>query len=163
MNLLHRLSILFLICISSVCFANEETLLTDENSIKELRIEELNFAHLSPESKIGNLAECVQEQDSLTDSLLAGIRTYLIFQPFMQGLAYVNGVLCYVAHYPQSVIYTVLEGPQYGLQTVLSPQGFLLYLNYDYVLEYTPMGLVLHHYYSDSEVVTGSDQIIVFY
>lgn len=79
-------------------------------------------------------------------------------------LAYVNGELCHVGKYLQSIIYTVLEGPHYGTQTTVAYSGVVLYVNYDYTLEHTPWGgVVLHHFYSDSETVTGSNQVIIFY
>jgi hypothetical protein len=83
--------------------------------------------------------------------------------PNTETLAYVNGYLSHIGYYPQSIIYTVLEGPYYGMQTTTAVNGVVLYINYDYVVEYTAIGVVFHHYYSDSEVITGANQIVKFY
>lgn len=175
MKLLQLLTIVFSIFVSNLCFGEEEkpsldavpTL--DVVPIKEIKNNEINFDALSRESKIGNLSELVKDkvhsssQASSMRCLLDAIRMQTILYPYSEGLAYVNGVLCHVGNYPQSIIYTVLEGPHYGLQTITDYNGSALYINYDYFLEYTLYGVVLHHHYSDSEVITGSNQMIIFY
>jgi hypothetical protein len=169
MKLLKILTIISALVLSSFCFAEQEEKETPSapaavTPIKEIQVEGLNFEELSKEeSKIGSLAEHVKDKNLSLESFLDAIRTHLILHPYAEGLAYVNGQLCHVGNYPQSVIYTVLEGPYYGLQTTTDYNGFILYVNPDYVIEYTLFGVVLHHYYSDSEVVTGSNQVIMFY
>jgi hypothetical protein len=167
MRSLQILTISFSILVSGLCFAEQEHLSTDHvKPIKEIKVEELDFDQLSQESKIGSLADYVKDNETSLDSFLDAIKiheTQLILHPYAEGLAYVNGVLCHVGNYPQSIIYTVLEGPQYGLQTTTAYNGIVLYINYDYQIEYTPYGVILHHYYSDSKVVTGSNQVIIFY
>ena len=49
------------------------------------------------------------------------------------------------------------------VHTVMSYSGYVMYVNYDFDLEYTPFGIIFHHYYSDSEIITGSTQVISFY
>jgi hypothetical protein len=134
--------------------------------IKEIKVDGLNFEEVSKESKIGCLAEYVKDKSISLESFLQAIKlhkTHLMLSPYAEGLAYVNGQLCHVGNYPQSIIYTVLEGPHYGLQTTTAYSGLILYVNYDYSGEYTPYGVVLHHYYSDSEVITGANQVVSFY
>ncbi len=167
MKSLKILAIISSILLTSFSFAEEETKsvesATDKTEIKEIRVEELNFEKLTQESKIGALAEHVKDDKVSIESFLEAMRAQVILHPYAETLAYVNGQLCHVGNYPQSVIYTVLEGPYYGLQTTMTYSGIVLYTNQSYVLEYTPYGVVLHHYYSDSEVVTGSNQLIIFY
>lgn len=152
------------------CFAEQEveTASTTANvtPIKKIQLEELDFDQLAQESKIGSLAEYVKSEETSLECFLDRIKKHrkqVVLQPYAECLAYVNNVLCHIGNYSQSIIYTVLEGPHYGLQTTTAYNGIILYINYEYVLEYTPYGVVLHHYYSDSEVVTGSNQVISFY
>lgn len=146
---------------SNLMFATEET--SPVTPIKELKVDEINFEQLPKESTVGNLEELVTEESSPLDSLLEWVGSHGYLYPFAEGMGYVNGVLCHIGNYPRSTIYTVMEGPQYGLQTVVTPDGYVMYVNYDYALEYTPQGVILHHNYSDSEVITGSTQVISFY
>lgn len=162
----QMLTIIFAILISNLCFSQQETHSATVRPIKEIQIAELKFDQLSQESNIGNLAEYVKDEETSLESFLDAIRIHrrqTVLHPYTEGLAYVNGALCHVGNYSQSIIYTVLEGPHYGLQTTTAYNGIILYINYDYTIEYTPYGVVLHHYYSDSEVITGSNQVIVFY
>jgi hypothetical protein len=163
MKSLKILTIIFSLLCSSFCFAEQETSSSDVTPIKEVKINELDFDKLPQESTVGDLAEYVKDSPSILDNLLNVIRKQGVLHPYEEGLAYVNGVLCHVGNYPQSIIYTVLEGHHYGLQTTTTYNGFVLYVNYEYSLEYTPYGLILHHFYSDSEVVTCSNQVILFY
>lgn len=166
MKTLKILTILCSIVLSSLSFAEEESPATKVTPIKEMKVDGLNFEKLSEENKVGNLAEYVKENETSLDCFLDRIKKHkkhVIMHPFAEGVAYVNGVLCHVGNYPQSIIYTVLEGPQYGLQTTTTNTGFVLYVNYEYMIEYTPFGVILHHYYSDSEVQTGANQAIIFY
>jgi hypothetical protein len=159
----HLLAIIFSIVFANLCCAEQETPELPVTPIKELKVEEIDFANLPKESQIGNLAEVVKGTESLLEKLCDYIHNQLILHPHTEGLAYVNGQLCHVSHYSQSIIYTILDGPYYGTQTTMTYNGAVLYVNYDYTMEYTPHGVVLHHYYSDSEVVTGSNQVIIFH
>lgn len=166
---MKSLNLFVLMCttvFSSFCCAEQES--SDElvKPIQEIKVKELNFEELPKESQIGHLAGVLQAEESLTDILSERIKkkkSHLIMYPNAEALMYVNGQLCHVGYYPQSIIYTVLEGPYYGTQTTTAVNGVVLYVNYDYVAEYTIGGVVLHHYYSDSEVITGSNQIVKFY
>lgn len=131
--------------------------------IQEVKNEAVDFENLPKESVVGALANCVKEENSLLDDLTKRVHLNRLLYPYSEGLAFVNGILCHQGHYPRSIVYTVLEGPQYGLQTVLNHYGEVLYVNYEYWLEYTPYGVILHHDYSDSEIITGSTQVISFY
>lgn len=164
MKFVYHLTMLFTVFFSIHCFAEKEQQKDAVNAIKEMAIEQLDFESLCKKSKIGNLAQCVKDKDEeeVESPFLERIKTQVLLHPYIQEFAYVNGVLCHVASYPQSVIYTVLQGPQYGLQTVVDHQGIILYINYDYTVEYTYIGVILHHYYSDCEVITGSNQVIMF-
>ena len=162
MKLAHILAIVFSTVFLNFCCAEQEASEPSVTPIKEIEVKELNFDDLPKESKIGNLSELVKDETSFTSIFEDRIKSHVILYPYAEGLAYVNGQLCHVGNYPQSIIYTVLEGPYYGTQTTTTRHGVVLYVNYDYVTEYTVAGVVLHHYYSDSEVITGSNQIIKF-
>ncbi len=162
MKSFHLLTIIFsLVFVNLACAEQEQSQLL-VTPIKEVKVEEIDFENLPEQSQIGNLAEVVKSEESLLEKLSDHIQGQLILHPYAESLAYINGQLCHVGNYSQSVIYTVLEGPYYGTQTTLAYNGVVLYVNYDYVMEYTPYGVVLHHHYSDSEVVTGSNQVIIF-
>ncbi len=111
---------------------------------------------------MGSLSKFIKKENSNWDSLLQAFYHRPILRPINQGLAYVNGELCHVGNYLHSTLYTVLEGPHYGLQTVVDYNGFVLFVNFDYDLEYISGGLILHHYYDDCKVVTGATQMIIF-
>lgn len=145
------------------CFAEQETSDIGVTPIKEIEVKEIDFEKLPEESQVGNLSELVKEEENITDLFTERARSRVILYPYAETLAYVNGQLCHVGNYAQSVIYTVLEGPYYGTQTTVTYDGVVLYVNYDYATEYTSGGVVLYHYYSDSKVITGSNQIIKFY
>lgn len=162
----HLFALICMTVFSSFCCAEQESTESLVKPIQEIEVKELNFEDLPKESQIGNLAEVVKGEESLADALVERVKkkkSHLIMYPNAEMLAYVNGQLCHVGYYPQSIIYTVLEGPYYGTQTTTAVNGVVLYVNYDYVVEYTVGGVVFHHYYSDSEVITGSNQIIKFY
>ncbi len=163
MRSLKLLTILCAIFLSSAGYAEEENAVPPVTPIKELKNDAIDFENLPKESVIGSLAECVTDSESLLDLLTDRVKRKPMLYPYSEGLAYVNGILCHVGDYPRSIIYTVLEGPQYGLQTVMSYSGYVMYVNYDFDLEYTPFGIIFHHYYSDSEIITGSTQVISFY
>src|SRR4029077_235313 len=150
MKALHIFAVIFSMVFSSFSFAEQETL--PVTPIKNLKVEEVNFDNLPKESNVGNLAGLVKEEKetSLLDSLSERIRNRAILYPYAEGIAYVNGQLCHVGNYSQSIIYTVLEGPYYGTQTTTAYDGVVLYVNYDYKLKYTPGGVIFYHYYSDS-------------
>jgi hypothetical protein len=163
------------ILLSSFAFANfcvaeqEEATVLPVTPIQTLKVEGLDFDNLPKESTIGNLSEVVRDdENSLLDNLMErrGKKKKkhkdLMLYPYAETVAYVNGQLCHVGNYTQSVIYTVLEGPYYGTQTTMTYGGIVMYVNYDYEMEYTPAGVILHHYYDDSKVITGATQVIIF-
>ena len=145
------------------CAAYAEDESPPVKAIQTVKNEAIDFDNLPQESIIGSLAECVAEGDSLLDLFSERIKRRPKLYPYSEGLAYVNGVLCHEGYYSRSIVYTVLDGPQYGLQTVLDYSGAVLYVNYDYYPEYTYHGVIFHHDYSDSEIITGSTQVIKFY
>lgn len=163
MKSFHIFAIICSLVLSNLCCAEQEKAELSVTPIKELKIEGMDFENLPKESRIGNLSEFVQKEEGLADILSERVRKRVLLYPYSEGLAYVNGWLCHIGNYPQSIIYTVLEGPHYGTQTTTTHDGVVLYVNYDYVLEYIPGGVALHHYYSDSKVVTGSTQVIKLY
>lgn len=163
MRSLKIITILCAFLLSYSVYAEDETPASLVTPIKEVKNDVIDFENLPKESIIGSLADCVVESESFLDTLVERSRRNPILYPYSEGMAYVNGFLCHVGNYPRSIIYTFLEGPQYGLQTVTDYYGGVLYVNYEYTLEYTPFGVILHHYYYDSEIVTGSTQVISFY
>lgn len=148
---------------SNLCFADGEAPSLDVTPIKEVKNESIDFKNLPSESIVGSLKEFVEEEETLLDCLTERVSRKLKLYPYTEGLAYFNGFLCHVGNYPRSIVYTVLEGPQYGLQTVTDYFGAVIYVNYDYNVEYTPYGIILYHYYDDSKIITGSTQVIKFY
>lgn len=149
---------------NAFCFEKEK-IAGDVNPIAEIEVKELSDENLPTHSLIGSLADVLDEDETISSYFVERIKKKKnpIMSPDAEGLVYVNGQLCHEGHYPRTVIYTELAGPFYGRQTTMTYDRFVLYVNYDYKAEYTPGGVVLHHYYSDSEVITGSNQIIRFY
>lgn len=143
-------------------FAAEEVKVPPVAPIQEIKNKSLDFDNLPKKSVIGALANYVTSEKSLLDGVAKRIHWDSLLYPNSEGLAYINGFLCHVGNYPRSIVYTFLEGPQYGLQTVLDYYGNVLYVNYDYSIEYAPYGVIFHHFYSDSEIITGSTQVISF-
>lgn len=161
LKILAIISSLFLV---NLCCAEQEAA-TAVAPIKEIAVDGLNFTQLAQEeSRVGNLAEHVQGANQLlgNSDVIRGGKNKLILYPDSEGLVYVNGELCHVGNYPQSIIYTVMAGPRYGLQTTTDYNGIVLYVNYEYKVKYTSAGVILRHRYSDSKVVTGSNQVIIF-
>ena len=153
-------------CCFNDCYAVEEKTVSLIDSIPQIEIKELDFEDLSKESQTGQLLEFVKENTNEQMALVQrrkGKKKKVLMHPLAEELAYINGQLCHVANYSQSVIYTVLSGPYTGTQTTMTYNGIILYVNHDYAMEYKRGGTVYHHYYSDSEVVTGSNQVIRFY
>ena len=161
MKALHIFAVIFSMVFSSFCGAEQENSALPVTPIKELKIEEIDFDNLPKKSQVGNLLEVVKDA-SLLENLTDRIRNQVTLQPYSEGLAYVNGQLCHVGNYSQSIIYTVLEGPNYGTQTTTAYNGVVLYVNYDYKIKYTASGVILQHRYSDSKVITGANQVIIF-
>lgn len=160
---MRLLIVVFSILISNLCFAEKEVSPTDVKPIKEVQIDQIDFDALAKEKKIGELAEVVKEEDAASTSLIKTSIFSPDVYPYAEEWAYVNGVFCHIGYYSHSIIYTVMEGFNYGLQTITAYHGAIIDVNYDYVMEYTPLGIILHHFYLDSEVITGSNQVIVFY
>ena len=163
MRSLKKVTAICAILLSCSCFAEEAIQAASVTPIQEIKSTTLDFDQLPTESVVGSLAEHVIGNESLVDGFASRIKRHYDLLPYAEGLAYMNGYLCHVGNYPRSVIYTYLEGPQYGLQTVVTYSGVLLYVNYDFEIEYTPYGVILHHYYDDSQIITGSNQLISFY
>lgn len=87
-----------------------------------------------------------------------------LFYPYSEDLVFVNDVLCHVGSYPHVIIYTVLEGAEFGKQTLTDPDsGEVVDGKHDFDLEDSPDGKVLHHHYDNAEVITGSKQVIRYY
>ncbi len=129
--------------------------------------EALLFEKSAP--KTGPLAEVLKGSEESSELFADDIMKKkkkngsVVMIPQGEGIAYVNGQLCHIANYPFSVIYTVLEGPYYGLQTTMTYDGIVLYVNDEYTLKQKATGAILYHYYDDSVVITGSTQVIRFY
>lgn len=85
----------------------------------------------------------------------------LVITPITQGKVFINGVYCHVGNYARTVIITVLEGAQFGLQTTMTYQGRVLSCNYVCFLDNTYAGIFLRHEYPDVTVITGSEQVII--
>ncbi len=172
MKSLYLFAVIIAVAFSNVCFAEQENTEvqpfseTESQAFTEIEVKELIFEDLPKDSLIGNISDVINEEDSLVNALVERLKkkkTHFSMHPHAEGVSYINGQLCHVGNYPQSVIYTVLEGPYYGTQTTMNYYGAILFVNHDYVMEHTFGGVLLHHYYSDSEIVTGSTQIIQFY
>lgn len=162
MKLLNLFVIVSLTVVSSFCHAEQERSEGLVTPIQEIEVKELNFDDLPSESHTGELKEVIGEDERVNPFVDRIKRPKVIMHPHAETVAYVNGQLCHIGNYPQSVIYTVLEGPNYGTQTTMTYDGIVLYVNYEYKLEHTLGGVVLHHFYSDSKIITGSNQVIKF-
>ncbi len=82
--------------------------------------------------------------------------------PYSQELAYSQGDLCHFAYYSDVTVVTVLSGPEYGYQVILSPYGHVLSTQSFYYLDSNAYGLYLRHEYLDVTIVTGTDQVVYF-
>ena len=163
MKFIKLLSVLFSVFFCMSGFAEEDIPPSLVTPIKEVRIEDLILENIPKESFVGDLSQLVETpMSNLAASLTDQIRSNHILTPYAEGLAYVNGTLCHVGNYKRSTIYTVLEGPYYGLQTTMSLSGEILYVNHEYRLKNTSNGVILQHKYRDSKVITGSTQVIIF-
>lgn len=162
MKLLNLFVIVCVTAVSTICAEQDHS----ENLVKpiqEIEVEGLNFNNLPKESQTGDLKEVVGNNDERVNPWTNRIKMpKVIMHPNAETVAYVNGQLCHIGNYPQSVIYTVLEGPNYGTQTTMTYDGIILYVNYEFELEHTFGGVVLHHFYADSKIITGSNQVIKF-
>lgn len=156
------LAIIFSAFVLNVCYAEQDSISDLVTPIKEMEVKEIEFDKLPKESKVGDLSDVVREPESWFDLLTDKVKSRAVLCPYAETLAYVNGYLTHIGNYAQSVIYTVLDGPSYGTQTTVTYAGVVLYVNYEYKVEYTSGGAVFFHRYSDSRVITGSTQIIKF-
>ena len=162
-------TIKILLAISTLLFTNpgfaeeEQTPPLAVTPMQVVQNETIDLENLPKESIVGSLAEVVKDEESLLDSLEERIHYNSMLYPYSEQLAFVNGFLCHIGYYPRSIVYTMLDGPQYGIQTVTKRNGKVLYVNYDYSVEFTPYGTILYHYYDDSKIITGSTQVISFY
>ncbi|MBA3721644.1 MAG: hypothetical protein H0W88_04510 [Parachlamydiaceae bacterium] len=141
---------------------NAETV--QEVLINELQLDKIDFDELqkAASDEPTNLYDCVSGSDEGLDCIRC-MQRQMILQPYSQGVRYVKGALCHVGNYNHSSIITVLEGYNAGLQTTVDYYGYVLVVNYPYVIECTPGGGVTYkHSYPDSTVVTGSNQLIYF-
>ncbi len=172
MKTFQIITIILLVTLSSVCFSEQERPSSPQEAPKqELKIDEINLEELPTESQnVSDLAAFVKDKESdptIHESLLASLvkliyKKQLVIAPIAEGVVYINGELCHVGNYYNSSIYTVLEGPRYGCQTVLNLYGEIVSINYNFTLEHTSAGIVFHHFYPDSVVITGATQVVVF-
>lgn len=86
-----------------------------------------------------------------------------IVAPFLQHFSIFEGAFTHFAHYNHCVIATKLSGFQYGFQYFMTHSGVVFIVNPLYLIEDTPCGTYLRHEYLDSTVLTGQDQVILFY
>ncbi len=159
------LLILLLISIVSFCFSAEEETNSLVQSFKSLEVSTLNFEELSKKTEVGALSDVLNRETEkgsflCLDSIFS---TSHYLYPYAEQVAYVNGQLCHIGNYTHTVIYTNLDGPYYGLQTTMTYNGVVLMVNQSYDLEYAYGGAILHHFYTDCEIITGSTQVIRFY
>lgn len=159
---------------STVAYAEKAIL----SSVHEEMVKDLKLNHIIKSFK-GNNAEKLTDElasdittraisaDSpaaMTINKLYGYHHCLIVAPVSQGLSYIDGARCHIGTYLRSTIITVLEGPNYGCQlTISNLTGQIVYLNPNYMIDYTPGGVIFRHEYNDSSVVTGADQIVFVY
>lgn len=166
MKLFSILTVAFAAFCLNFCHADQNQKSSDSEvsvlPIKNIELQDIDFANL-PKDPAGNLAPVVKDEKAENNTFIELIRSRVQISPHAETLAYVNGQLCHVGNYAQSIIYTVLEGPYFGTQTTVTYDGILLYVNTDFDVEYLYEGTILYHYYPDSKVITGSNQIVKFY
>jgi hypothetical protein len=86
-----------------------------------------------------------------------------IVTPIRQNLVIVNGVLTHMAEYSHCVIATEISGSRFGYQYFMTHSGVVFLVNTVFSVDHTIAGDYLRHEYRDSTVLTGQDQIIIFY
>lgn len=82
--------------------------------------------------------------------------------PYAQDLVYSNGELCHVANYTYVTVVTMLSGPTYGYQVIMTTSGSVLSTQDLFYIDSNIDGVYLRHEYYDVTIVTGTDQVVYF-
>jgi hypothetical protein len=173
MKVLKFMAVSSVLLLSNLC-ANEDavTKIDQESIIQEVQTSNLDFSELRKKAPmaVSNLADCIYgaENSSVAELALDRVkrkkrRKKPVQFPNSEALTYINGFLCHVGNYTRSSIVTVMDGPDYGLQTTVDYSGIVLSVNYECIVEHTPDGVTFKHEYPDCQIITGSEQIIKFY
>jgi len=99
------------------------------------------------------------EQDEADQKIARSI----VVMPFYQRLAIHHGALTHFAHYKHCIIATKMSGANFGCQCFMTPLGDIFLINPLFSIDELPHGRFIRHEYQDSTVLTGQDQIIIFY
>lgn len=166
MKLFRFLTIATLFIMPCLSAQENETKPEENIILNEEQVNNLDFDKLRENAEDSNvrLSDVVKEEIPSTAQCVGcmyGASSAVV--PYSQGFSYIKGTFCHVANYVHGSIITVFEGYNYGLQTTVDYYGNVIAVNYSPVVEYSPAGTTFKHYYPDCSVVTGMDQIILFY
>lgn len=82
--------------------------------------------------------------------------------PYAQDLVFSSGELCHVANYTYVTVVTMLSGPTYGYQVIMTTSGVVLSTHDIFYIDSNINGVYLRHEYYDVTIVTGTDQVVYF-
>ncbi|MCE5319335.1 MAG: hypothetical protein LLG04_18465 [Parachlamydia sp.] len=82
--------------------------------------------------------------------------------PYAQDLVFTSGELCHIANYTYVTVVTMLSGPTYGYQVIMTTSGLVLSTQDLFYIDSNINGVYLRHEYYDVTIVTGTDQVVYF-
>ncbi|MCE2983381.1 MAG: hypothetical protein LW832_07430 [Parachlamydia sp.] len=149
---------------------NAEDITLSENQTSQL--EELHLASEKIEPVNGNealtQALTIETESRAIDSPevldcvanIFGYYPHQVVMPLSQGWSYVDGAKCHVGNYSSFYVLTIFEGVNRGSQMIATYSGDILSVMPFSVVTYSPQGVVYTHTYSNSELVTGINQVM---
>lgn len=153
----------------SICFSTEEKIahlrdiLNKEFKIHNTKIDLEDFDYENFKTEKFNVAGSVCSKPGMSEGCRQCGSSRMIVAPFSQNMVYVNGALCQVSYYQNSYILTVFEGARLGFQYIIGYNGCIQSINPYFIEEIAAGGISLRHEYSDCSILTGQDQVILFY
>lgn len=158
---MHKLKIATFFLITFLFTALVADEVKEMSPISEILIDDERFANL--DFDILTETESDESLESLLKNSDEAHTKALMVLPYHQGLALIRGEMCHIADYARCSIITVLQGPHYGIQTITTPNGFILRVKTNFFVDSTPQGIYLRHEYRNSTVITGSAQMVVYH
>lgn len=138
------------------------TLQAEENLLNSQQMEKLDFSQLQKEARSTKILDKLLGDEDLLCIWCQHPDGKIL--PYSQGYCHVNDEYCHVANYMYTSVITVLEGPNYGLQTTIDYFGVVVAINVDFsVTRVRGGGVIFKHYYPDCKIITGYDQVILLY
>ncbi|MBA2368197.1 MAG: hypothetical protein H0V82_04130 [Candidatus Protochlamydia sp.] len=161
-----------LLCFSAARVSAEEIDLseTQATQLEELNLANKEFDHKGNEEELGQVLAAENASRSVDSpevldfvASIFGYYPHQVVVPITQGWSYVDGARCHVGNYANFYILTVFEGINTKSQLVIQYNGNILSVNRHPKVKYTPGGVTYTHKYTDSDIVTGNNQVIYTY